>query len=558
MAFHRHEAGILQYSEPLLKQIEKHLLQVYAAMFIPTLRAEADRADEHLANVREKVRRMQALVEQLEARPGDRRAYQDLMTQLMPLMLNGALQQFGIRPDRLEHHLRTRNARGMNKYLGRVKKLAETLKQQAERQLADQAEGMRKDIKKWEAHYDEEFAEKILKDLRQGTPPDLEIDLKEEHFPFLGEKFKKSVKKARGEEAEIFDDIPKVKIKLRHMAEQPGLAGAWDSSRNELLVQLPQLSKYEGVLQNLHHTLTHELRHMTQTVMAKGLGIKHMRMDEDGKLIPQYQAGPGMPPRDVQNLDIVQALTRDVPELETKRREIMRRHALQSKKSVYNLDDLEFYTHLADRVLEIERALDHYPDFTPKQKKLLLGMYTGAKKVPREVLRYLEHGPGVQGASRAREWIADNDPGMGVLSQIRPQPDTFFRQLKKYKRPKWEKAVKEFTKALQPRMSPPRAEKPESFHKLWDEFLEEQYEGGKKKVPNPNPKTRDRYGDITVQYLMGQTDPAYRTEKMKIRRQFAEWRRGRLGLPARQAPQPAPAEQPKDELNLFARPPGHS
>lgn len=550
MAFHLHRAGILQYSEPLLKQIEKHLLRVYAALFVPALRKEADRADEHLEKIRKKVRRMHMLVDELETRPGDRRAFQDLMSELMPLMLGGIVQQFGIRPDRLEHHLRTRNSRGMKKYLGRVQQLADEMKKQSEKQLADQAQGMRADIKKWAPHYDEEYAEKLEKQIRQGTPPDLEIELKEEHFPFLGEKFKKSVKKVRGEEAEIFDDIPKVKVKLRYMPEAPGLAGAWDSTNNELLVQLPQFGKYEGVLRNLHHTLTHELRHMTQTVMAKGLGIRHMRMDADGKLIPQYQAGPGMPPRDVQNLDIVQALTRDIPELENKRREIMRRHALQSKKSVYNLDDLEFYTHLADRVLEFERILEELSDFTPKQKKLLIGLYTGAKKVPNEVLQFIER-PHAQEHARARKWIAENDPGMAVLSQILPRLDTFFRQLNKYKKPKWQKAVKEFTKAISPQMSSPQTENPESVQKLWEQFLEEQYEGGKKKVPNPNPKTRDRYRDITVNYLMSQVDPAYRNEKMKLRRQFAEWRRKRLGLPERQAP----AKQPSG-IDLFTRPPG--
>lgn len=549
MAFHWHEAGILQYSEPLLKQIEEHLLQVYASLFVPVLQKAADKADRHLKKIQKKTRRMHKLADQLQERPEDRQALRELMYEL--IALTPAPRQFGIRPDRLEHHLSTRNTRGIKKYLGRVKELADALREQAEGQLADQAKGMREDIKKWERHYDEKFAKNLNKQVRQGTPPDLEIDLKEEHFPFLGDKFEKNVKKVRGEEAGVFDDMKKVKVKLRHMPDAPGLAGAWDSSRNELLVQVPQFNKYESVVRDLNHTLTHELRHMTQTVMAKALGIKHMRLDENGKLIPQYQAGPGMPPRDVQNLDIMQALTRDIPELEDKRREIMRRHTLQSKRSVYNLDDLEFYTHLADRVLEFERALDEYPDFNPKQKKLLLDLYTGARKAPREVIRFLEVGPRARGARQAQEWIAKNDPGMGVLSQFPPRPDTFFRHLNKYKKPKWQKAVKEFTKAVQPRLAPSQPQSSEPIRELWEQFLEEQYEGGKKKVPNPNPKTRDQYKDITVRYLMGQVDPAYRTAKMKIRRQFAEWRRKRLAPSARPAPQSTPTEQ----LDLFVRPP---
>jgi tRNA nucleotidyltransferase/poly(A) polymerase/2'-5' RNA ligase len=56
----------------------------------------------------------------------------------------------------------------------------------------------------------------------------------------------------------------------------------------------------------------------------------------------------------------------------------------------------------------------------------------------------------------------------------------------------------------------------------WEAFLSERYEGGKKQVPNTNPKTRDRYPEVAFSTLL-KTDPRFRK---KIQEEFARWRAG--------------------------------
>ena len=55
--------------------------------------------------------------------------------------------------------------------------------------------------------------------------------------------------------------------------------------------------------------------------------------------------------------------------------------------------------------------------------------------------------------------------------------------------------------------------------KSWKTFLSLFYEGGKKKVPNPNPKTRDRWPEVHVNTAL-----KYRSFAKKIRKEFQDWR----------------------------------
>lgn len=107
--------------------------------------------------------------------------------------------------------------------------------------------------------------------------------------------------------------------------------------------------------------------------------------------------------------------------------------------------------------------------------------------------------------------------------------------MRKYKRPRWRKAVKEFAKVIQPQIG---GQPSTGVKKLWEQFLEERYDGGKDKIRNPNPKTRDKYPEVSISYLMKQDDPAYKTDRQNIRREFAAWRQRRQGP------------------DLFSRPPG--
>jgi hypothetical protein len=556
MANRLHLAGILQYSKPIYKEIEDYLLKIYAAMFIPALEAEADRGDEHLHGIRLSMQALREAVQQLRDGPSQQ-AWDELVPMLQRLMMAGLLAQYRIRPDRLFRYLQTGDESGAKKYLDRIEKMADDLQEEAEKGLGQQAKEMRKDIKEWEPYFEEGVLEDLKERAKQRKGPELEIEFDEEQFPFLGEKFQRHVRGARGSDATMFDDMPSMKVVVAQMPD-PQMMGAWSSSTNELLVGIPGFAPFKTVKKNLERTLQHELRHMSQTLMAKALGITQVEI-VDGELVPVYKESPGMGPRETLNLDIVQALRMDIPipeglppekrkkaeerarQLQAKRTELMQKRKLGSRRAIYNLDDLEFYTHLADRVIEFEDILEEVKDLTPAQKKTALNLYTGALVVPRDVAKFLEEPEKTSPdrTKKAKAWIQKHDPDMGILP-IAHGPDAYFRHLRKYSRPKWEKAVKEFAKVIQPQLG--TDEKPTGLQDLWKEFLDERYDGGKEKIRNPNLDTRDSHPEISVSYLMKQDDSDYKTDRMKIRREFASWRQRKKG-PQKGAP------------DLFAQPP---
>lgn len=53
----------------------------------------------------------------------------------------------------------------------------------------------------------------------------------------------------------------------------------------------------------------------------------------------------------------------------------------------------------------------------------------------------------------------------------------------------------------------------------WDEFLNAKYEGGSKRVPNTNPKTKKRFPEVTMQTLFN-SDEAF---KKRVMEEYAEW-----------------------------------
>ena len=515
-------AAILQYSESLFKEIEDYLLRVYAsAFFIPTLKVEAKRNKERLDKIKEKVELTRMAVEEL--RKGfDPGALEVLAEQIMAVAAGGALAQFGIRPDRLILHLTSGNQTRANKYLDRIIKLADALEEEAEATLAQGAKKMKEDIKKW-APYEDKGLAAILEEMRRrGEPPDLEIQLKEDDFPFLDEKFKKRIQRARGPKASVVDRTPSFRLLLR-ILDQIQAGGAWSGEGRELIINLPPFAPYEFVRGELRRVLKHELRHMTQTVMARALGIDKVRINKDGDPVYQYIPSPGMASQDLIDPEVVQALRFDVPQVMDRRRKLLKRYKLRSERPFYTLDDLEFYTQLADRVVTFEEFLDEH-ELTPEQQQTAFNLFTNRLKVPKAVQRFFQHGSKLPAADieEAKQWLDKTDPGMGVFSLV-VGPDDFFRHLNWYQPEKWKKAVKEFAKAIEPKMK--AAEPKKGLEALWERFLKERYEGGKAKIRNPNPKTRDRYDEISINYLMKQKDPAYQSARQKIRREFAAWHR---------------------------------
>ena len=68
----------------------------------------------------------------------------------------------------------------------------------------------------------------------------------------------------------------------------------------------------------------------------------------------------------------------------------------------------------------------------------------------------------------------------------------------------------------------------------WDDFLKERYDGGKRKVPNPNPKTRERFPQVTLS-----TAIKYPPALKKVQEEYEAWAsKDKAPVPSKSAPKP--------------------
>lgn len=86
----------------------------------------------------------------------------------------------------------------------------------------------------------------------------------------------------------------------------------------------------------------------------------------------------------------------------------------------------------------------------------------------------------------------------------------------------------------------------ESRNSDYQEFLQERYQGGQARIPNPNPDTREKWPEVSFETAM--KDPAFQGH---VSREFEQWRGQRSETPSGQSGQPeveTPAEgEPDDE-----------
>ena len=85
--------------------------------------------------------------------------------------------------------------------------------------------------------------------------------------------------------------------------------------------------------------------------------------------------------------------------------------------------------------------------------------------------------------------------------------------------------------------------------KSWQDFLDAKYDGGHRQVPNPNPKTRDKFPKVTlwtaIEYEQGGTKPIFD----KVLAEFQAWKKQK-STPAAPAAPPALPTEKKDWRKL--------
>lgn len=433
--------GLLEYPPKMYEEIERWIQNVQKA----TRRGEIENKIDSLRQFeKEDTEEVRELIDSLKEKPS-RFAMKELLSWQQDMEAGEDVPEFSFS---LEE--------------GNVKKVVSWFEDQLERRQHD----LKKKIKELQDRVD---AIGGSREVRPGAQArEFETDLEGWKYQNKGEAAKKA--------------LPKIKVHYDphpHSLDRPG---SWSDETNTLYVNNFPFNDWRK-------TLRHELRHVSQTLLSKATG--HERREKGKGGVEKSKPAPGMPSRRVMNPEVHQKY-KQYRSLGPQAQEVARRLQQVGIKdvSLHALDDVEFYTRLADSVEDF-RQRQKDARWNGEQTRQALSVFTGT--------------------------LDPKNADQAVRRHVRRADETF-ELWKKHNPEKWKKGAKELVKASRPKADD------SGLQALWKKFLEENYDGGKAKVQNPNPKTRDSHPEITVNYLMGQSDPPYQGARQKIRSQFARWR----------------------------------
>lgn len=234
------------------------------------------------------------------------------------------------------------------------------------------------------------------------------------------------------------------------LAEQPVKKerAHWEDARRRMRVVLPQ-GAAPHQLRDLEGTLKHELRHFSQGYLNYAAGYIQERFlgfgqDDEGRLqrLDRRLPAPGLPSRHIMTPDIFQS--RDAPatlmqqlkenlKADNVPTHIQRAILRNPRIDLHALDDVEFYTRLADAIYRFEGAVRRAPAMSPAMKSNMVKLFTGAITSPLD-----EQNP---------DWSqVEALGGYETMQHFKVSP--FFKTLLQFARGKWRKAVGELTKAV--------------------------------------------------------------------------------------------------------------
>ncbi len=235
------------------------------------------------------------------------------------------------------------------------------------------------------------------------------IDRMKERYEERGESPDKDLQK-------LFNDMldraqkkwNSIPVKLMQKIDSKRSRAYWHPMSHTVVIEVPAGSHPAQVERSLMVALIHELKHMGQSLMEDWLG---------GKDLMPRGPGPGKPSRHI-----------TTPEYQQDQEQAPAKGV--RPKNLHHLDDVEFYTDLADALRRMGREMEDLdkrrkeydnPPLTGDEKKAVftrqIGNTSGWKREYDDLVRYI-----------------DMDP--------------FFRTLKQHAKPKWKKAVSEGYKEL--------------------------------------------------------------------------------------------------------------
>lgn len=213
-----------------------------------------------------------------------------------------------------------------------------------------------------------------------------------------------------------------------------GGKASWQPMGSRLTVRMSSYYSPETLL-DLERSVRHELRHFVQSYLGHMTGHLYEAMGLGKKMPPsgQHIPRPGMPSRHIMTPDIQQSHTREQwegrkmpPEVAEGIRDLHQRGIYPSE--VHSLDDIEFYTNLADAVDDFTKMQKWHPEWTPENLRMAIKLYTFEMTAPH----------------RTEDW----NPYGGWERFNGVHGSKFFIALRKHAPGKWRKAVGELVKAV--------------------------------------------------------------------------------------------------------------
>jgi hypothetical protein len=221
-------------------------------------------------------------------------------------------------------------------------------------------------------------------------------------------------------------------------------AGGFSATRGLIVLPVPGSYDPQKLVKDFDRSdeggniLRHELIHLTQMLMS-GVAKSASDPSEDGVAV-RRAARPGMPSKRIMTPKVTQYGQGGTEFAQT--RDDLKAQGRNPDLVTHRLDDIEFYTALADAV----DALKAFPlkDLSRTEKNKVIGIYTGSIKAPDPKNRkaWVRFDPN-------RAFYDFMYPGALGAHRRKPlKPSPTFLIWKRHARGKWRKAVKELTKAV--------------------------------------------------------------------------------------------------------------
>lgn len=209
----------------------------------------------------------------------------------------------------------------------------------------------------------------------------------------------------------------------------------WKEASKEVWVRVPRDAS-PWSLDELSGSVRHELQHMAQSLMGQALAKVSENVSSFELMRQRRQPRPGMPSRHI--------MTPEYLQYEEEAKAIKQRLKSQGINprtiDIHALDDVEFYTRLADSIDRFNRMKSRANP--GKHLNTMVKLWTNAMPYP------TMHGWGKKRFRHTGDWH-DAMRELGGYDIVKHyEPSSFFKTLKKLAPAKWRKAVGEFTKAV--------------------------------------------------------------------------------------------------------------